>query len=71
MKKTTMEVEGRKYELVPDPSNDPFFGCKLCDLNEKCYPSSLLCEEAGRCDCHFEEVGEADPLEDLDEIIFG
>lgn len=75
MKRTTMIVEGQKYELVQDPGNDPFFGCKLCELCDKCYPSSLLCDEAGRSDCHFERVSEADqslpPSEELEAILFG
>lgn len=61
--------EGKKYVLVPDPHNDSFFGCKMCDLRDACFPSSLLCDEMGRSDCHFELAGEANAIIDVDELI--
>lgn len=64
-------VEGKKYVLVPDPHNDSFFGCKMCELRDACFPSSLLCDEMGRSDCHFELTDNENPTDDLDELMFG
>lgn len=55
-KVVTIEVDGKRYKLVPDANNDPFFGCKSCDLREQCRPSELLCDEIGRTDGHFELI---------------
>lgn len=64
-------VEGKKYVLVPDPHNDSFFGCKMCDLRDACFPSSLLCDEMGRSDCHFELADNENTIADVDELMFG
>ena len=64
-------VEGKKYVLVPDPHSDSFFGCKMCDLRDDCFPSSLLRDEMGRSDCHFELADNENPTDDLDQLMFG
>lgn len=67
--KTIVEVDGERHHLVVDPYGDPFFGCKQCSLRELCMPSDLLCEELGRCDCHYEKIDKSDVM--AEQILFG
>ena len=71
--KTIVEVDGERHHLVADSLGDPFFGCtqcSLCDACTKCslcgvcMPSDLICEELGRCDCHFEKIDKTDVMDE-------
>lgn len=49
----TVEVKGKKHELVKDKDHDGFYGCKQCSLRDECAPSDLICESLNKIDYHF------------------
>lgn len=49
----TIEVKGKKYQLVKDRDHDGFYGCKQCALRDECAPSDLICESLNKIDYHF------------------
>lgn len=51
--RVTIEVKGKKYQLVKDKDYDGFYGCKQCALRDECAPSDLICESLNKIDYHF------------------
>ena len=58
MKIISIEIDGVKYEPVKDDPQDPFYGCKDCDLCDICRPSEMYCEDLRVTDSHFKRVAD-------------